>query len=232
MRIPSLSKRGGKRRLHRLQVSILRRNGRHDINPRKQFMFDIIHLLRPYKQSNADIIIMGDFNETIGSTTNGLTQVLVEYNLTDVQAYRHGLENEQSTYARGPNRVDYILVSERILNHVVRQGWEPFNARIFSDHRGIFTDVSYPGFFDLSPNVLAPPSQRGLIYNRTKHVRKYLSWSTTTSSNESHRWLPAIGMTKRPKNLRKILPSDCLPLKTYAKTSIDPCGLVRFMMRC
>ena len=89
---------------------------------------------------------MGDFNETIGSTTNGLTQVLDEYNLTDVQAYRHCLENEQSTYARGPNRVDYILVSERILNHVVRQGCEPFNARIFCDHRGIFMDVSYPGF--------------------------------------------------------------------------------------
>ena len=115
----------------------------------------------------ADIIIMGDFNETIGATTYGLTQVIEECNQTDVQAYRHGLENKQSTYARGPNRVDYILVSESILNHVVRQGCKPFNARIFSDHRGIFMDVLYPGFFDRSPNILAPPSQRNLSWHKT-----------------------------------------------------------------
>ena len=85
------------------------------------------------------------------------------------------MDTEQSTYARGPNRVDYILASNRLLEFVLRQGCEPFNARIFSDHRGIFVDFSYPGFFNLAPNVLVPPCRRNLIYNCPRQIRRYLT---------------------------------------------------------
>ena len=100
------------------QVSILRRRGHHNTNPRQHFITDLIACLAVYKRERADIIVMGDFNESIGSTSNGMTQVVHECSLTDVQAYIHGLECEQATYARGPNRVDYFLISERLLPHV------------------------------------------------------------------------------------------------------------------
>ena len=158
------------------QVSILRRRGVDRPNPRKQFITDLIALLKPYCSANADIVLMGDFNESIGLGATGMTRVIQECHLTDAQAYRHGLDTEQSTYARGPNRVDYFLVSERLLPFIKRQGCEPFNARIFSDHRGLFLDMSYPGFFDRSPNILSPPSRRNLIYNCPRQVRKYLEY--------------------------------------------------------
>ena len=158
------------------QVSILRRRGQHHVNPRKQFVIDLVNLLRPYVESRADIILMGDFNESIGLKSTGMAHVTGECRLTDVQTHRHGLEIEQSTYARGPNRVDYFLVSDRLLPYVIRQGCEPFNTRIFSDHRGIFMDLSYPGFFDRAPNTLAPPALRDLIYDCPGHIRKYLTF--------------------------------------------------------
>ena len=49
------------------QVSILRRRGTHQVNPRKQFIIDLTSTLRPYVEAKADLIIMGDFNESIGS---------------------------------------------------------------------------------------------------------------------------------------------------------------------
>ena len=71
---------------------------------------------------------MGDFNEVIGLKQDGMASVISIGHLTNVQAHRHGLDGEQSTYSRGPNRVDYIFVSDRLLPHVVRQGCEPFHA--------------------------------------------------------------------------------------------------------
>ena len=128
------------------QITILRRRGIDRPNPRRQFVTDLISLLEPYVLKKADILLLGDFNESIGINTNGMTEVLTSCHLADIQAFRHGLETEESTYARGPNRVDYILASNRLLEFVLRQGCEPFNARIFSDHRGIFVDFSYRFF--------------------------------------------------------------------------------------
>jgi exonuclease III len=158
------------------QVSLLRQQGIARPNPRLQFVQDLKALLSRYHKSSSDIILMGDFNEVIGLKIDGMESVIRAAHLTDVQVYCHGLENEQSTYSRGPNRVDYFFVSERLLPHVIRQGCEPFNARIFSDHRGLFMDISYPGFFDRAPNVLAPLTRRHLIYNCVRHVRKYLEY--------------------------------------------------------
>jgi exonuclease III len=156
------------------QVALLRIRGVDRPNPRAQFVKDLGSLVKEYRKRSFDIILMGDFNEVIGLKLDGMASVVAAGQLTDVQVYCHGLESEQSTYARGPNRVDYFFVSERLLPHVIRQGCEPFNARIFSDHRGLFMDLSYPGFFDRSPTVLAPLSRRNLIYNCVGHVRKYL----------------------------------------------------------
>lgn len=67
-----------------------------------------------------------------------------------------------------------ILVSQRLTSHIRASGAEPFNFRIFSDHRGLFVDFALPGFFDRSPNVLAKSSNRDLIFDCPRHVKKYL----------------------------------------------------------
>ena len=145
----------GQSTAYQQQASLLGQKGQLQPNPRKQFILDLGRLVKSYHDLNCDIILMGDFNKVIGLKQDGMASVISTGHLTDVQAHLHGLDGEQSTYSRGPNRVDYLFVSERLLSHVVRQGCDPFHARILSDHRGLFMDLSYPGFFDRAPNVLA-----------------------------------------------------------------------------
>lgn len=135
---------------------MLRLRGIDRPKPRSQFVKDLSSLLTDYHTCGSDILLMGDFNEVIGLDPNGMSKVLQAGHLTDTQVFRHGIDNEASTYSRGPNRVDYIFASARLLPHLYRQGCEPFNARIFSDHRGLFIDLAYPGLFDRSPNLMAP----------------------------------------------------------------------------
>jgi hypothetical protein len=158
------------------QVSLLRRKGFHNPNPRLHFINDLTALVSHYQSNQADIILMGDFNEVIGLDLNGMAKVVRTGHLTDVQTY---------TYARGPNRVDYIFSSERLLPHIHRQGCEPFSARIFSDHRGIFLDLAYPGIFDRAPNIMAPPTRRNLRYDCPKHVLQYLEYMSKYISDHS-----------------------------------------------
>jgi hypothetical protein len=49
--------------------------------------------------SGHEIILMGDFNKEVGSSTRGFTKVVTECNLVDGYAATHGLEEEVPTYA-------------------------------------------------------------------------------------------------------------------------------------
>jgi hypothetical protein len=117
---------------------------------------------------------MGDFNELVGAKPSEMASVLSAGYLTDTFCFRHGLDNEKATYARGTKRVDYVFVSQRLTEHIRSLGAEPFNFRIFSDHRGLFVDFAMPGFFDRAPNELAKLHTRDLIFDCPRHVRKYL----------------------------------------------------------
>jgi hypothetical protein len=138
------------------------------------FIRDMKQLVEKLRTAQHNILLMGDFNELIGARPEEMASVMTAGGLTDVHCFRHGIDREKSTYARGSRRVDYILVSSRLTAHVRSTGAEPFNFRIFSDHRGLFVDFALPGFFDCAPNVLAKLSTRDLIYDCPQHVKKYL----------------------------------------------------------
>ena len=139
------------------QVRMMRLDGVLDPDPRKAFIQDLKSLVQNLRQDNHDIILMGDFNESIGVKPQEMASVMHEGELTDVFCYKHGIDQEKPTYARGTKRVDYILVSTRLTEFIQATGGEPFNFRIFSDHRGLFVDFSVPGFFDRAPNPMAKP---------------------------------------------------------------------------
>ena len=87
--------------------------------------------------------------------------------LTDVHAHKHGHANI-ATYIRGRQRVDYCFVSPRILDHVLRCGFEAFNARKICDHRGQFVDLSMIGLFDRRLPTIVNPVERCI---RSSHQR-------------------------------------------------------------
>ena len=79
---------------------------------------------------------MGDFNRNIGKYPKMMAQVLTSGRLTDVHTNCHGIKTNIATDIRGIRRVDYCFVSPRLMDHVIRCGFEAFHALIRSDHRG------------------------------------------------------------------------------------------------
>ena len=159
------------------QLRLLRLAGTSELCPRKHFIRDLKTLIQSLKLATHDIILMGDFNEEIGAQPDQMASVMNAGNLTDAFTFRHGLDREFPTYARGSRRVDYILLSPRLLEYIRHTGAEPFNFRIFSDHRGLFVDFSMPGFFNRAPNILTKLQTRDLIYDCPRHIRLYLQKS-------------------------------------------------------
>jgi hypothetical protein len=56
--------------------------------------------------------------------------------LVDPIYYHHGIDNF-NTWSRGRTVIDYIFVSEDILDSVNTCGYHPFNDIILSDHRAV-----------------------------------------------------------------------------------------------
>jgi exonuclease III len=156
------------------QRNMFRIEGRTNPNPRKILITDLRALVAELRRDGHDIILMGDFNEHIGVDPQGMSSVLTAGGLIDSYITRHGIETEPATYARGHTRVDYIFISERLKPHLLRAGIEPFNQRIFSDHRGMYIDLALPGLFDRALTTLASPANRHLCSTNPKHVQKYI----------------------------------------------------------
>ena len=116
---------------------------------------------------------MGDFNEVVDDDPKMMAKVKAAGNLTDVHAHKHSHANV-ATYMRGRRRLDYCFVSPRILEHVLRCGFEAFYARKVCDHRGYFVDLSMIGLFDRRLQPIVNPAERCIHSNHPRPVRKYI----------------------------------------------------------
>jgi hypothetical protein len=99
----------GDRTTYSQQVRMMRLDGFLDPDPRKAFIRDLKSLVTTLKTAQHDIILMGDFNESIGINPGKMASVVAARDLTDTHCFRHGLDREKPTYARGSRRLDYIL---------------------------------------------------------------------------------------------------------------------------
>ena len=156
------------------QRALLRQAGKVDPNPRKEFIKDLRKLLKKHHQANNHIILSGDFNEELGEDPHGITSILIQFDLVDTYSALHGVDNSP-TYARGQRRIDYILCSKELHPYIYKTGIEPFNQRIFSDHRGLFIDLKYDGLFDRDVPPIVSVSCRDLRSTNANQAMKYVT---------------------------------------------------------
>jgi endonuclease/exonuclease/phosphatase family metal-dependent hydrolase len=112
-----------------------------------QLLADLKALVMKARKEDKDIILTGDFNELVGDEPQGMAKVLTAGGLTDAHSHQHG-EVDITTYTRGTKRLDYVFVTPRLVDHILRSGYESFHARIASDHRGYYVDFALAGFLD------------------------------------------------------------------------------------
>jgi hypothetical protein len=113
---------------------------------------------------------MGDFNEELGSDLAGMTKISCELSLVDLMQEHHRNLEPVATYARGTKRIDYILTTRHVSQCVDRCGYEPFNHRIFSDHRAYFVDFDTKKLFGGAVNNIPPPAFRDVKSKHQKSV--------------------------------------------------------------
>ncbi|KAI2506424.1 hypothetical protein MHU86_8050 [Fragilaria crotonensis] len=143
-------------------------------NPRSAFRRDLLETLRTYKKAGSDILLVGDFNEPFGSDHDGLSFIAAELQLVNLGNYRHS-SKVPATYARGSRCLDYALGSARVRDALISMGYESFNARLSSDHRGYFLDFDTQKLFGSLTPDLATSARRMLKANNPHQVTAYIN---------------------------------------------------------
>lgn len=107
-------------------------------DPRQAFCRDLRFSIQTLQSKGHDIILVGDFNEALGTEPGGITEVAAECNLVDIMSAMHPDLQQPVTYMHGRKRLDYLLTSPRVSEAARLCGYEEFQHRIYSDHRAYF----------------------------------------------------------------------------------------------
>ena len=123
---------------------------------RHHFVQDLQHFLYTLKAQRDRIILAGDLNEVLGATGNGIDKLCQQFHLVDAMRYQHGPTPQGfATWVDGSKVLDYTLVDTGLLNSLSKCGYEPFDSRIHSDHRGMFIDFDASMLFGAENTQLA-----------------------------------------------------------------------------
>ena len=164
----------GKITVEAQQISLLLKTQDTLSTPRAAFRRDLLQCIKQYQQENFDLLITGDFNEVLGSERDGMSQIVSETGLIDLMAAHHPDVPPPATYARGHKRLDYVLGSPHVQAALQAAGYETFDNRIASDHRGYFLDFDTAILFGSETQQLATRLRRPLSARNAKQVTSYL----------------------------------------------------------
>ena len=144
-------------------------------DPRIAFKRDLSSYIQACKSKGDELILLvGDFNEKLGRSANGIESIAGEYGLLNMMSARHGELQPPATYARGQNCIDYGFATPHVIQALSRCGYEQFNVRFSTDHRAYFFDFDTEKLFGQQTPELASTAQRILNSTNLKQVTNYL----------------------------------------------------------
>jgi hypothetical protein len=142
-------------------------------DPKEIFIDDLTILITKARKEDKDIILADDFKELVGDDANGMAKVIQAGNLADTHGHQHGIL-DTTTCTRGTKRLDYVFVTPRLVDHILRSGYESFHARIASDHRGYFVDFALAGFLDRQLQSIFSATSRLIRGTHPSNITKYI----------------------------------------------------------
>jgi hypothetical protein len=146
---------------------------RHHTHPRKAFVDDLLKTIQQFQRQNHDIILGGDFNETLDAPNSGILKIAASCNLTDPWLLRHPGHGPFKTQATGSKQIDSVLLSHRFLDSVRSIGYAPFGFITNSDHRPLLLDFHTQRLFGDEVDMMPPPQLRGVKSNDRQSVTTY-----------------------------------------------------------
>jgi hypothetical protein len=153
--------------------------------PCQQCVDSLNQAVRQLIADNDSIVIVGDFNETLGTNPKLMASVCAEHNLFDVHDHFHGIGANIPTYARGTKRLDYGVASPNLEPYIDACGYNLFNKHLHSDHRASFMDIRLKEFSGHETPRLASPDQR-FMSTSSPDVLKFVQKCTPISMKTRH----------------------------------------------
>ena len=155
------------------QQRALNSQGRN-VHPRKAFIADLSTLIQTYRQKDYDVIVGGDFNESLLDKNSGVLHLATANNLVDPFVHRFPHAPEFGTHINGRRRIDITLVTPRILTSIANIGYAPFDYASISDHRPLILDLQTNVLFGNEPVNLAPAINRGVKSKDLQSVQTFI----------------------------------------------------------
>ena len=156
------------------QRRALDKDQRTDEHPREAFMRDLIKLIRHLQQKSHDIVIGGDWNETMQQSRSKLLKLCTELGLVDPWLHFHPAHDEFATQERGSQRIDSVLVSHSLLSTIEAISYSPIGIIQNNDHRTILLQMSQDKLFGQHKVILSRLHERGVRSNDKIAVTKYV----------------------------------------------------------
>lgn len=142
-------------------------------NPRSQIMTDIIQELRPLINKGINVLLMGDFNESVHSN-EGMSTKLMELGLFNVMEERLNTKELPRTHSRGSKAIDHVWATKYLLDNIKYAAYAPFGKFYDSDHRGIFLAIDEKILFNEHESKIIYHEFRRLKSGVPKRVKKYM----------------------------------------------------------
>jgi hypothetical protein len=108
----------------RLQLNAQQRHGEH---PREAFTSDLIKSILHHKSQHHQIIVGGDFNDTLYTNQSQLLRLASATDLIDPWTVLYPQFESFNSYQRGSTRIDSLLISHDLIDSIRHIGYSPFN---------------------------------------------------------------------------------------------------------
>lgn len=148
------------------QLRLLNMAGR-TIHPRTAFIEDLQRFIQALRAQDHDIILGGDFNESLQDKNSGILQIATRHNMVDPFLSHFPHHQDFGTHIMGKRRIAYFLVTPGILPCIHPIGYAPYEYASFSDHSPIVMDMNTTLLFGNDTIPFTSPPNR-LVKSRDK----------------------------------------------------------------
>jgi len=157
------------------QTRLLQQQGIKTPNPKKQFVTNLIALIKTWIHAGKDILLGMDANEDVDNPHSHITQLFTETRLIDLHNHRHPTLRKPATHNHGSAPID-IMAGTQLLADAIHYAWIlPFGmpALIKGDHRLLGIDFDPDILFGTKPATPAPSLLCGVNSNNELHIKKF-----------------------------------------------------------
>lgn len=157
---------------------------RHSTHPRTAFVEDLIQSVHRHQQNKHDIILGGDFNDTLYRSRSNILKLATATGLVDPWTSLFPDQEHFSTYFRGTQRIDSILCTPHLIPLITNLAYSPYNWLTNSDHRAMLLDLNAMELFGGTTDSLPSFISRGIRSNDRQNVAKFIEhWHRHLANN-------------------------------------------------